>query len=69
MSSVNLVPFFTSLGISDIFNYNISDLAGITSTGKISVADMLHKTRIKISEEGGVAFTISSDIVDLRSHI
>ena len=69
VSSVNLVPFFTSLGISDIFNYNISDLAGITDTGRISMADMLHKTRIQISEEGGVASTVSSDIVDLRSRL
>ena len=69
MSSVNLVPFFTILGISDIFNYNTSDLAGITDTWQISVADMLHKTRIKISEEGGVASTVSSDIVDMRSRL
>ena len=60
------MPFFTSL---DIFNYNTSDLAGITDTWQISVADMLHKTRIKISEEGGVASSVSSDIVDLRSRL
>ena len=62
--------FFLILFIlADIFNYNISDLAGITDTGRISMADMLHKTRIQISEEGGVASTVSSEIVDLRSRL
>ena len=31
------------------------------------MADILHNTRIKISVEGGVASSVTSDIVDLRS--
>ena len=62
---MSILPFFASIGISDISNYNISDHLGITNTGKITVADLLHK----ISEEGDVASTVSSDIVDMRSHL
>ena len=68
-SSLNLVPFFNSLGVSDIFSPNQSDISGITDTGEGGVSSMVHKTRIEISEEGGTAASANSAVIDSKSRL
>lgn len=59
-SSTSLISGLKAMGITDVFDYSISDFTPLTDTPELFVSDATHAARVVINEQGCVAaaFTV-----------
>jgi len=62
----DLVTALESLGVRSMFNPNAADFSRI-STESLRVSNILHETKIEVSEEGSEAAGVTGAILDLRT--
>merc|ERR1719483_1841735 len=65
-SDMSLVKPFQKLGVTDIFG-DRANFTGITDDNNIKVGDIIHKTKLTVSEEGSEAAAVSGAVLDTRS--
>ena len=65
-SDISLVTPFQQLGVTDIFG-DKADFTGITDEKNLKVGDIIHKTKLKITEEGSEAAAVTGAVLDIRS--
>ena len=58
VSQQNLIDGMKNLGITDIFDSNVSDFTALTDTPNLCVGQINHSTRVAIDEEGCMASSI-----------
>eukprot|EP00092_Neocalanus_flemingeri_P101307 GFUD01129535.1.p1 GENE.GFUD01129535.1~~GFUD01129535.1.p1 ORF type:complete len:526 (+),score=108.59 GFUD01129535.1:90-1580(+) len=58
-SDISFVRHFQQLGVTDIFGDG-ADFTGISDANDVEVGDIVHKTKIKVSEEGSEAAAVTA---------
>lgn len=66
VSQQDLIPGMKNLGVTDVFNSEISDFSPMTDTPYLKVNQINHAARVAIDEEGCVAaaFTVMDNVSD-----
>lgn len=64
VSQKNLIPGMKKLGVTDIFNSEVSDFTPMTDTPYLYVSQINHAARVAIDEEGCIAAAFTVVIVD-----
>jgi len=65
-SDISLVNPFQGLEVTDIFS-DRANFSGISDEKNIKVGNIIHKTKIKVSEEGSEAAAVTGAVLDTRS--
>eukprot|EP00092_Neocalanus_flemingeri_P034480 GFUD01037491.1.p1 GENE.GFUD01037491.1~~GFUD01037491.1.p1 ORF type:complete len:486 (-),score=126.64 GFUD01037491.1:215-1672(-) len=65
-SDLSLVTPFKNLKVTDIFG-DRANFKGISDANNIKVGDIIHKTKIIVSEEGSEAAAVTGAVLDTRS--
>lgn len=63
----SLVDMLRSLGMTDAFDDTKADLSGISDAARLAVTEVMHKTYIKVDEEGTEAAAVTGITVGVTS--